>query len=178
VTRSELVQCVFTQASDDAVRTTAVSVTVEVQVPRVIAFTQPEIEEVEVAAKEKKTPEFKPPVDENAKVLSAEIEGVDQLGRMVILFSEQLNATMMEASSVNTTALQIYLVPYEDWHLQQGNFSTEQLNLTWACTAVTNTTSHPSVTQMDIQIDFNSPLYVSPKRKKDQLVVRFKNDLN
>ena len=53
--------------------------------------------------------------------LTAYIESVSKYGKAVIKFSKTMDTTGFELSDINSTVLDIYLIPHEDWHIDYSD---------------------------------------------------------
>ena len=55
----------------------------------------------------------------------------------------------------NSTIVDMWLIPFENWHLQKENFDISKLNFTWNCTSFEKKT-------LKFKLAFNNPLEISP----------------
>lgn len=63
------------------------------------------------------------------KNFTAKIASIDSLGKMILEFNSSVS--MANVSDINSTALEMYIVPAQNRHLQSSNFSLSQLNFTF-----------------------------------------------
>ena len=85
---------------------------------------------------------------------------------MELQFDEKM-FTNFNLSHLNTSNMDIWLAPANDWHLEDEMFVPGSLNFTWNVTRFNQT-------EMDVQINFDNPSEISPNLTKyDQIVVEF-----
>ena len=60
---------------------------------------------------------------------TTKIENIDNLGLMTVKFSSEIND--INLSFINNTIFDIYVSPAKDRHLENEDFNTSSLNLTW-----------------------------------------------
>jgi hypothetical protein len=93
----------------------------------------------------------------SAFVVSARIKEIDQFGHIIMAFNTDMSTQYIEITHINLTIVDIYVKPSNDWHLWDDTFDpTSSLNLTWAVDKYEGK-------QMDINITFLNPLWISPK---------------
>jgi mevalonate kinase len=92
---------------------------------------------------------------------------IDYFGNMTIKFSKQMNNKMINVTQLNSTYIDIYLAPSNDWHKFE-TFNLSKLNFTWNITAYEGD-------EMHIKLNFTSPESISTKNVKDLIVFHIKN---
>mmetsp|Transcript_6152 Transcript_6152/g.9892 ORF Transcript_6152/g.9892 Transcript_6152/m.9892 type:complete len:366 (+) Transcript_6152:3401-4498(+) len=84
---------------------------------------------------------------------------------MEIRFNSEMETDGLNLTQLNSTLLDIYLEPAQNWHLEEGkDFSVDVLNLTW-------TVSSYEGTRLLLKLNFTSPAYVSKLIVQDTMVV-------
>ena len=99
--------------------------------------------------------------------MSAYIKSISQLGEVEIKFSTNMRTENLNLTHINSTIVDAYIRPHDDWHLREENFNLSTLNFTWNVTSYQNDT-------MWLQIVFNNPLQISPLGKQDFFVFHVK----
>lgn len=61
-------------------------------------------------------------------------------------------------SLINSTLIDMYIQPFEDWHLYEDGFNISLFNFTWKVISLEDDL-------MEIQLNFNHPNAISPKKK-------------
>ena len=56
----------------------------------------------------------------------AEVKSIDQYGRAEVIFSVPMNTELFQI-----TSLELYVIPYMNWHLGKEGFEMKNLNFTW-----------------------------------------------
>ena len=77
-------------------------------------------------------------------------------------------STLFNWTNLNSSNIDIWVAPYDNWHLKEENFDMKLINTTWNITDYN--TSH-----IDIQLLFNSAPNISPTQTWDSIVVNFLN---
>ena len=91
------------------------------------------------------------------------------MGLMEIEFNQVMH-TNFSLSLLNSSNIDIWVAPADNWHLDSENYMLGDLNLTWN---VTNFNS----TKMHVQLSFNKPAEISPNASNyDSIVVHFLNN--
>ena len=100
---------------------------------------------------------------------TAYIENITKYGLVQIKFSKPLDEIGLEMDHVNSSTLEVYVQPYNDYHLIYPEFNTSKLNLTWFCQDIFND-------RMILDITFDNPHWISTQTfGYDALVIRIKN---
>ena len=97
---------------------------------------------------------------------------VSEIGIVKIQFDKKM--TNYTLSNLNKTIIDIWVEPYNDWHLDNDDenpFNMTKLNFTWEAQKF-----EQDNTYLYIKLKFISPAYISPKRKYDKLVIDFKRN--
>lgn len=84
----------------------------------------------------------------------AKVTSVSPYGDVTIVFSKVMNTEGLSASDIDSSLLDVYLAPSEEWHTGYDNFNLTKFNLTWNVTAF-----HANV--LVIKVNFTDPRYVS-----------------
>lgn len=91
---------------------------------------------------------------DQAKFPKAKITSVSPYGDVTISFSKVMKTQGLSAANIDSTLLDVYLAPHEEWHTRKKDFNMTKFNLTWNVTAF-----HGNV--MVIKVNFTDPRYVS-----------------
>jgi hypothetical protein len=75
---------------------------------------------------------------------------------------------MLNLSWINSTILDLYIVPSNDWHMGYENFNLSLLNLTWSVVSFNSTL-------ITFDLVFVSPPSISPLKDFDKLVWHVKD---
>ena len=86
--------------------------------------------------------------------VNATIESISDIGLMRITFNKNMS-TLSNWTNLNSSNIDIWVAPYDNWHLKEENFDMKLINTTWNITDYN--TSH-----IDIQLLFNSAPNISP----------------
>jgi len=92
---------------------------------------------------------------------TSRISSISARGELSIEFSTEM-VTAINLTHVNSSMIDIYIVPAADRHLIDG-FNLTKLNFTWNATAYEYDT-------LTIMLSFFEPSFVSTLKKQDQLV--------
>ena len=81
-----------------------------------------------------------------------------------------MNTEVIDIKDINNTLLDLYLKPFQDWHLEETNFEVEpNLNFTWEVVDYKKD-------RMLFQLKFEHALWISPKTSRDDLVVHIRSN--
>ena len=84
--------------------------------------------------------------------LTSKIDKVSNLAKIRIRFSEEMQTEYLNKSCINSTVLDIYVKPSNDWHLYDENFDANTtLNFTWEVETFEKDL-------MDLILNFTNPL--------------------
>lgn len=61
--------------------------------------------------------------------LTADIKEVNSVGLVTLSFSDQINNVSF--NDINSTVLDLYIVPGNDRHIHDDNFNITKINFTW-----------------------------------------------
>lgn len=108
--------------------------------------------------------------------VTAEIEDIDPYGIVTVEFNTYMQTDHVNLTTINSTFLDLYIEPSEDWHLFDDPFSidpatnmtTPSLNFTWEVISYKRD-------QMVFNLTFIDPVQISPKVLRDNLVIHVKN---
>lgn len=69
-------------------------------------------------------------------VVIAFIRSIDVFGEVTIEFNGNMRTTNpnVSVSEINSTIIDAYIQPENQWHLTKKNFNMSKLNFTWECT--------------------------------------------
>ena len=74
------------------------------------------------------------------------------MGKTRVTFSEKMETQYLNISHINSTMLDIYVKPSEDWHEYDESFKVNStLNLTWKAESYQDN-------YLDLSLKFNNPL--------------------
>ena len=89
------------------------------------------------------------------------------MGELKVKFSTLMKNDSYNLTAYNSSIMDIYVAPSNDWHLTESNFSIDVLNMTW------NVTSFES-DEMKISLGFHKPFYISKYANQDDVVLHIK----
>lgn len=92
---------------------------------------------------------------------------MDQYGLVLIVFNVNITTEFVNITEMNTTYIDMFVEPYDDWYYDVDDFNMTHLNFTW------NVTSYHG-RKLYIQCNFFSPPTISPKSRFDNLVFHIK----
>ena len=69
---------------------------------------------------------------------------------------------------LNSTIIDMWIIPFEDWHLGIEYYNISKLNFTWNCSGFANKT-------LNFKLNFNNPQEISPEINQDKLFINFTN---
>ena len=102
--------------------------------------------------------------------MTAKIESINNNGGTRIRFSQKMRSEHLNISDINSTMLDIYVRPSQDWHKDDESFdSNSTLNFTWVV-------ERYEEDFLDLSLNFTNPLKISPNLIRDLLVVSIKNN--
>lgn len=86
---------------------------------------------------------------------------ISSVGNVSIEFNTQMKTAEVEDLAwLNSSIIDSYIQPFDDWHLDMSNFDMKTLNFTWKAVSYANNT-------LDLKLDFNDPLAISPNFQFD-----------
>ena len=85
---------------------------------------------------------------------------------MVVHFEKEIKTDFNCSKVFNKTIIDIWVIPYENWHLKIENYDIKNLNLTWNCTDFKNKT-------LKMKIEFFKPEEISPNIMQDKIFINF-----
>jgi hypothetical protein len=104
-------------------------------------------------------------------VVSAMINEIDLFGHTVMSFNTMMKTEYINTSHINSTNVDIYVEPSNDWHLWDDTFDANStLNLTWVVDKY-------EAKQMDINVTFLNPLWISSKIDQDRLIIHVRDPM-
>ena len=145
----------FTLFDENSGKSTTASATLEVDIEKT-----PEVEE--------KLPVVEVQEEDDGVLVTAEIVSLSQRGRLTVEFNTEMSTEMIDLSWINSTILDMYIVPHKDWHLDYDDFNVSLLNFTWKTISFAGN-------RITFDLTFNSPPDISPKRIFDNLVWHVKD---
>jgi hypothetical protein len=92
------------------------------------------------------------------------------LGDLTILFSTPMKTEFVNITLINSTVLDMYIVPAEDRSTYEG-FKWTQVNFTWVVTEFAEFDKDSS--KLVIKISFDEPIQISPLVIQDMLMIYF-----
>ena len=99
--------------------------------------------------------------------VKAKIDSIDNFGLVKVSFNRTVNNKFNWTRDLNTSNIDIWLKPANDWHLQiEGGYNMTNFNFTWNITEFNNT-------KMDIQLNFTGFPEVSVTNQYDHIVLNF-----
>lgn len=89
---------------------------------------------------------------EEKDTLTSKIEEINDVARVRIRFSEEMQTEHLNKTWINSTVFDIYVKPSNDWHLYDENFDLNTtLNFTWTLETF-------GKDYMDLILNFTNPL--------------------
>ena len=99
--------------------------------------------------------------------LTAYVQEITVFGTTTIKFSKQMDFKDVKLTDINSTVLDIYLEPYDNWHENYEDFNITKFNFTWFAVDYYNDI-------LVIKISFFEPHYISSREVRDMLYIHFK----
>ena len=112
---------------------------------------------------------WNPPEEEQEDdfIVSARIHSIDQYGEVLIIFNVNMSTALVNITQMNSSFIDMYIEPYNNWTEGIDDFNMSKLNFTW------NVTSYEG-RKLFIKCNFFSPPTISPRRVFDNLVFHIK----
>lgn len=89
----------------------------------------------------------------------------------MISFNRPMKTNEVNLTHINSTVLDIYLVPHNNWYDEYDHVKISKFNLTWKAIQFYGN-------NLILQLDFKDPLFVSRMQVRDMLVIHAKNTSN
>ena len=102
----------------------------------------------------------------NSKLVPPEgwIESISVLGEVEVVFSRAMKTNFNASLFLNSTNIDMYVLPFENWHLERDDFNMSSLNFTWNCTSFSGRT-------LRFKLKFNDAAEISPLLNQDVLYI-------
>ena len=108
--------------------------------------------------------------------MTAFIDDIDTYGIVIVEFSTFMQTDHLNLTNINSTYLDLYIMPSEDWHVYDNTFSIDpQTNMTNPCLNFTWEVFKYKDDQMFFNLTFIDHVEVSPQVLRDSLVIHVKN---
>lgn len=84
----------------------------------------------------------------------AYVQSMDNYGHTIIKFSKTIDQNGLNFRDFNSSAIDIYLEPYQDWPEGYTEFNYSKFNFTWELLSIYNDT-------LELNISFHEPHWIS-----------------
>lgn len=97
-------------------------------------------------------------------IVTAKFESIDQYGHAIIKFNSSMNTEHLNLTDLDSTVIDLYIVPYNNWHLDEDNFKVyPSLNFTWIIHSFKDK-------YLKLNLTFYEPIQISPREVQDMMI--------